>query len=105
MAEPSKYRISVEEFDRRTPKVHPRPVDPGDPDGEMEPATAFVAVEQPEPPPNPNLIEGMIAGIGRIGSVGSAGGTTGRRAQASQRGLIILIALPFLVAVLIALFH
>ncbi|MGH3743433.1 MAG: hypothetical protein ACRDTP_01060 [Mycobacteriales bacterium] len=64
----SPYRMSIAEFQRRTPRVHARPVDPDDPDGEMEPATAFAAVEQPDPPPNPNLIEGMIAGLGRIGS-------------------------------------
>ncbi len=105
MADESKYRISVEEFDRRTPKVHARPVDPEDPDGEMQPATAFAMVEQPEPPPNPNTVEGFIAGIGRIGSVGSAGGTVGRRAERSQRALILIIALPFVIAILVALFH
>jgi hypothetical protein len=88
VADESKYRISVQEFDRRTPKVHARPVDPDDPDGEMTPATAFAMVEQPEPPPNPNTVEGFIAGIGKLGAVArsgvgarprSAGGQSGRR--------------------------
>jgi hypothetical protein len=106
VADDSRYRMSLEQFERDTPRVHARPVDPGDPDGEMEPGTAFAMVEQPEPPPNPNTVEGLIAGFGKIGSV-SAGSTTatGRRAYASQRALIALIALPFVIAVIVALVH
>lgn len=109
MSEPSKYRISVDEFDRRTPKVHARPVDPDDPDGEMTPATAFAMVEQPEPPPNPNTVEGFIAGLGALGAGGSVGGggdtAVGRRAQRAQWGIAVVIALPFLLAVLVVLLH
>lgn len=108
VADESRYRISVEEFDRRTPKVHARPVDPDDPDGEMTPASAFAMVEQPEPPPNPNTVEGFVAGIGAIGSRAAGGGSqtaVGRRAAASQRWLILLIALPFVIAVVVGFFH
>ncbi len=101
----SRYRISLEQFERETPRVHARPVDPDDPDGEMSPGTAFAMVEQPEPPPNPNTIEGIIAGVGKMASAAAAGGTTGRRARQSQRALILIIALPFLIALLVVLFH
>jgi hypothetical protein len=104
--EDSRFRMSLEQFERETPRVHARPVDPEDPDGEMTPGTAFAMVEQPEPPPNPNTVEGLIAGLGKIGSV-SAGSstTTGRRAHASQRALLLMIALPFVVAVIVVLLH
>lgn len=75
----------------------------------MTPATAFAMVEQPEPPPNPNTVEGFIAGLGALGAGRSVGGgadtAVGRRAQRSQWGILVVIALPFLVAVLVVLLH
>ncbi len=101
MAEDSPYKISLEEFTKQSPRLYGQPADPDDPEGEIRPATAFAEVVQPEPPPNPNMIEGMIAGLGRIGAATSADDATSRRVGrmmaiiGSLILLVILIGLGF----------